>query len=65
MEDFKLVHRAIDVKKVQAEVREMEIDNLRQAARILDSNLEDPDIEKKIVVEGGSVHPSIDVGEES
>jgi len=54
VEDFKLLHRAVDVKKVQAEVREMELDNIRQAARILNSNLEDPDIEKKIVIEGNS-----------
>lgn len=50
---FKLVHCAIDVKKVQAEVREMEIDNLRQAGKILDENLE-ADVDKKIVIEGNS-----------
>jgi hypothetical protein len=52
LEDFKLIHRAIDVKKVQAEVRQLEIDNIRRAARILAGEREDPDIEKKIVVEG-------------
>lgn len=64
LEDFKLMHRAIDVKKVQAEVREMEIDNLRQAARILVDNFEDPDTEK-IIVPGNSVQPSIDLGSNS
>lgn len=54
LEDFKLMHRAIDVKKVQAEIREMEIDNLRQAARILVDNFEDPDVEKKILIEGNN-----------
>ena len=52
MEDFKLLHRAVDVKKVQAEVRKMEMENIRYAARILDGKNEDPDIDKKIVVQG-------------
>ncbi|MCA9734978.1 MAG: hypothetical protein H6696_14820 [Deferribacteres bacterium] len=52
MEDFKLIHRALDVKKVQAEVRHAEIENVRLSARLLKGELEDPDIEKKIVVEG-------------
>lgn len=51
IEEFKARHRAIDVKKVQAEVRKLELENIRYAARILDDNLEDPDIEKKIVIE--------------
>jgi hypothetical protein len=52
LEDFKLIHRAIDVKKVQAEVRHAELENVRLAARALEGIREDPDIEKKIVVEG-------------
>ncbi|TVL97974.1 MAG: hypothetical protein CV087_21830 [Candidatus Brocadia sp. WS118] len=63
LEDFKLMHRAIDVKKVQAEVREMELDNLRQAARILGDNLEDPDVEKKIVIEGNGTSVVLPQGE--
>ncbi len=54
IEDFKLLHRAIDVKKVQAEVRDMELENIRAAARLLAEEREDPDIEKTIVVQGGS-----------
>jgi hypothetical protein len=54
LEDFKLMHRAIDVKKVQAEVRGKELENLRIAARLLTEDYEDPDIEKKIVIEGNS-----------
>ena len=54
LEDFKLMHRAVDVKKVQAEVRGMEFENLRFAARLVEGEREDPTIEKKIVVEGGT-----------
>jgi hypothetical protein len=51
LEDFKLIHRALDVKKVQAEVRRTELENIRLAARALEGEREDPDIEKKIVIE--------------
>jgi len=54
LEDFKLIHRAMDVKKVQAEVRHAELENVRLAARALEGEPEDPDIEKKIVSENGS-----------
>jgi hypothetical protein len=54
LEDFKLIHRALDVKKVQAEVRHAELENVRLAARALEGEREDPDIEKKIVVDGGT-----------
>ena len=60
LEDFKLAHRALDVKKVQAEVRHAELENIRLAARALEGEREDPDIEKKIVIEGDvrSIVPS-------
>ena len=61
LEDFKLKHREWDVYKVQAEVRRMELENVRYAARLLNAEMEDPDIEKKIVVTGTSAQPSIDV----
>jgi hypothetical protein len=54
LEDFKLAHRMIDVKKAQAETRKLELENLRYAARLLDNEYEDPDIERKIMVNGGS-----------
>ncbi len=52
LEDFKLIHRIEDVKKVQEEVREMALENIRLAARLLAGEREDPDIDKKIIVEG-------------
>ena len=63
LEDFKLMHRAVDVKKVQAEVRRMEMENVRYAARILSNEREDPDIERKIVISGNGesiVVPPVD-----
>lgn len=54
LEDFKLVHRALDVKKVQAEVRTAELENVRLATRLLEGEREDPDIDKRIVIEGNS-----------
>ena len=45
LEDFKQIHRALDVKKVQAEVRRAELENVRLAARALEGEREDPDIE--------------------
>lgn len=50
LEDFKLLHRALDVKKVQAEVRHAELENVRLAARALRGKDADPDIDKKIVI---------------
>jgi hypothetical protein len=60
LENFKLRHRELDVYKVQSEVRKAELENLRLAARLLNAEREDPDIEKKIVVEG-SVDTNVDV----
>jgi hypothetical protein len=60
LEDFKLAHRALDVKKVQAEVRHAELENIRLSARALRGEDEDPDIEKKIVIESGNGQVVID-----
>jgi hypothetical protein len=62
LEDFKLLHRAEDVRKVKAEVRHAELENLRLASRLVAAQvdmknaamLEDPDIEKKVIVEGNA-----------
>jgi len=61
LEDFKLKHRALDVFKIQAEVRKMELENIRYAARLLNAEREDPDVEKKILVEGNGINTSNDV----
>ena len=37
-----------------AEVRAMEFENVRMAARLLEGEREDPTIEKKVVIEGGT-----------
>jgi len=50
LEDFKLIHRAVDVKKVQADTRKLELDNIRRAAKILKGELEDPETEKEISI---------------
>jgi hypothetical protein len=52
LEDFKLMHRAVDVKREMARTRKEELENGRFAARILKGEYEDPDIERKIVIEG-------------
>lgn len=55
LEDFKLFHRALDVRKAQAEIRKIELENVRFAARTLAGDYEDPTIEKKIVVQADHV----------
>lgn len=62
LEDFKLFHREWDVYKVQAEVQLAALENLRISRRILEDNLEDPKIDKRILVEGG-VSTSLDIGD--
>ncbi|MCX6631495.1 MAG: hypothetical protein NTW28_28110 [Candidatus Solibacter sp.] len=54
LEDFKLAHRAIDVKKVQAEVRKAELENVRLAARLVAAEYDDPDIDRRIVIGAGT-----------
>lgn len=62
LEDFKLIHRAIDVKKAQAEARHSELENLRLAARLANGENGDPDIDKVIVV-GSGQNVTVDAGQ--
>lgn len=56
LEEFKRIHRAHDVGKVKAELRQAELENLRRAARLLAAtpDLSDPHIDKQVKVEGAS-----------
>jgi hypothetical protein len=65
LEDFKLAHRALDVKKTEAEATRAKLENIRLIARLKAKQYEDPDIEKKIVVEGNSQNVVVSHGEES
>jgi hypothetical protein len=56
LENFKLRHRELDVYKAQSELRKAELENLRLASRLLSGEREDPDIDRKIVVEGDAAH---------
>ena len=55
LEDFKLLHRAEDIKSVQAQNRHAELENLRLASRLVATPqlLQDPRIDKRIVVDQG------------
>ena len=52
LEDFKLKHRAMDVQRVAEEVRKLKLESLRYTARILSGEREDPDVDRKIVIDG-------------
>ena len=56
IEDFKRLHQTtIDVKKVQAEVWEMEMENIRREAQLRGDDLSAPDIDADYVFEGAGV----------
>lgn len=55
LEDFKLAHRIIDVRKAQAETRKLEMENLRYAARIIAGERNDPDVDKQVIVDSPGV----------
>lgn len=54
LEEFKLLHRAIDVRRAEADLRAVELENLRRAARIVAGERDDPEIDKNIVIHGGA-----------
>lgn len=55
MEQFKRIHRAMDVIKVENEIRMDELEALRYSARLLAGDLHDPDVDRHIVVEDADV----------
>ena len=55
LENFKRVHRAVDLVKVENEVRMDEFEALRYAARLSEGELLDPEIDRHIVVDGANV----------
>lgn len=61
LENFKLRHRELDVYKVQSEVRKAELENLRLASRLLNAERGDPEIDKKVVVQGNRIGTSLDI----
>jgi len=60
IEDYLLKHRELDVFDVNEKVRRAGLENIRLAARLLNAEREDPDVDRKIVVEG-TLLPGIDV----
>jgi hypothetical protein len=54
LEDFKLAHRGLDVIKVEEEIRQARLENLRRVARLTETepDLEQPTADKVIVVKG-------------
>jgi hypothetical protein len=62
LEGFKLAHRALDVQQVASDLVTKRLEHLRIAARILSGELDDPTIDKRIVVEGTPVVVAPDNG---
>jgi hypothetical protein len=58
MEQFKHLHRVIDVKSAQADLRGKELNNIRRAELILQDDLADPDVEsvKNVYYKGPAPH---------
>ncbi len=52
MEPFKLLHRTIDVLKAVEERDRLALENRRLAERLREGQLEDPEVEKVVRVEG-------------
>jgi len=61
LEDFKLKHRELDVYMADEDVRRKGLENIRLAARLLNAEREDPEIDKKILVNGSGLSPSLNV----
>lgn len=57
LEDYKLRHRAADAEKAEAEAAKARLENIRRGARILETDLGDPDIERTTIIQ--EANPSI------
>ncbi|MEA2125046.1 MAG: hypothetical protein QOI80_1828, partial [Solirubrobacteraceae bacterium] len=42
----------VDVSRARAEVRKLELENLRYASRVLAAERGDPDVDKRITIDG-------------
>jgi hypothetical protein len=63
LEDFKLFHRALDVRQVMADLVSRQLEQLRLGARIIRDELDDPNVDKKVNVVGNvGVAPPTDGG---
>ena len=54
LEDFKLAHREIDVDKARVEAGKLRLESLRYAGRLLSEEFEDPEIDRKIQINGAA-----------
>ncbi|MEO8018238.1 MAG: hypothetical protein ABI769_10520 [Pseudomonadota bacterium] len=54
LEDFKLAHRLLDVKNAAIKNDMLKLECLRYAGRLLDGEYEDPEIERKIQINGAA-----------
>lgn len=59
LEDFKLRHRAVDLEKARQELINARVETIRKVKRLLSEDLSDPDIDKQIVIEGGSASVTV------
>ena len=60
LEDFKLKHRALDVKNAEVEVNKKEIENLRLVARLLSGHYDD-EVEKKIILKSNGRNTGLNI----
>ena len=52
LEQFKQLHRGLDVAKVASELRMANLESLRRAALVVNDAFGDPDVERKTVISG-------------
>ena len=67
LEGFKQAHRGYDAAKARAELRQEELENLRYAARLLgeEPDLDDPDADRHVIVDGIDSTAMISVDDDS